>query len=160
MNEIELNAVLFYADFLSLKETSQPITDNCKYFYIYGVPINACFILNLQPNYNTENQYFQQAKIEYELIRDKYGDEGLETFIDDICCIKACGTVDAERMLKCIHQYSNKYDRKQAFNTYYRWKNNQVYTRKTINEDGRIEEKPCTKYVYHIERMLNRQLVH
>lgn len=159
MNEIELNAILFYADFLSLKAISQPITDNCKYFYIHSVPINACFILNLEPIYNEDNQFFKQARAEYMIIRDKFGDEGVESFIDDICCIKACGTVDAERMLKCIHQYSSKRERKQAFNDYYTWKKSQHYNKTTINEDGNPQEKPCSRYVYHVERMLNRSRV-
>ena len=103
MNDIELNALLFYADFLSLKAVSYPVTDNCKYFYIHGIPINSACILNMEPVYDVDNPYFQQAVAEYTIIRDKYGDEGLEAFIDDICCIRACGCVDAERMLKCIH---------------------------------------------------------
>ena len=49
---------------------------------------------------------------EYTIIKDKYGEEGVETFINDVCCIKACGCVDAERMLNCIHQYSSKHERK------------------------------------------------
>jgi hypothetical protein len=44
MNDIELNAILYYADFLSLKAINQPVTDNCKYFFVYGVPINSAFI--------------------------------------------------------------------------------------------------------------------
>lgn len=55
MNQVELNAILFYADFLSLKEISYPITDNCKYFYIYGLPVNSAFIVNVEPEYDKEN---------------------------------------------------------------------------------------------------------
>jgi len=40
---------------------------------------------------------------EYELIKNKFGEEGVESFVEDICSIKACGMVDAKRMLKCIH---------------------------------------------------------
>ena len=156
MNIFELNAILFYADYLSLKDISVPVTDNCKYFYIHGVPMNSAFILDLEPDYDIQNKYLQQAQIEYEIIKDKYGDEGIDSFIDDVCCIKACGCVDANRMLQRIHQYSNKKQRKQAFQTYYNWRDNQSYTHTTINEDGDIEEKPCTKYVYHVERMLGR----
>ena len=156
MNHIELNAILFYSDFLSLKAISQPVTDNCKYFYIHGFPINSAFILDLQPEYDEQNCYFRQALVEYELIKNKYGEEGVESFIDDICSIRACGCVDAERMLKCIHQYSNKKERKEAFSIYYNWKNNQVYTHITINEDGDPQEKECSKYVYHAERMLGK----
>lgn len=136
MNNIELNAILYYADFLSLKAVSHPITDNCKYFFVHGIPMNSLYILDLEPIYDEQDQYFQQARAEYELIKSKYGDDGVESFIDDICCIRSCGTVDAERMLNCIHQYSNKKLRKQAFNTYYNWKNNQTYTHITINDDG------------------------
>lgn len=49
---------------------------------------------------------------EYTIIKEKYGEEGVESFIDEVCCIKACGCVDAERMLNCIHQYSSKHERK------------------------------------------------
>lgn len=156
MNHIELNAILFYSDFLSLKATSQPVTDNCKYFYVHGFPINSAFILDLQPEYDEQNRYFRQAMVEYELIKEKYGDDGIESFIDDICSIRACGCVDAERMLKCIHQYSTKKERKEAFSIYYNWKNSQMYTHITINEDGDPQEKECSKYVYHAERMLGK----
>ena len=156
MNDIELNALLFYADFLSLKATSQPVTDNCKYFYIHGMPINSACILDMEPVYDPDNPYFQQALAEYTIIRDKYGDEGLETFVDDICCIRACGCVDAERMLKCIHQYSTKRERKEAFNLYNNWKKDQIYSHITINENGDPQRTECTKYVYHAERMLGK----
>ena len=47
MTHLELNAILYYADFLSLKERNHPVTDNCKYFFIHGYPINSAFIVNL-----------------------------------------------------------------------------------------------------------------
>ena len=108
MNDIELNAILYYADFLSLKDVSQPVTDNCKYFFVHGVPVNSLYIIDLEPVYDKNNQYFQQDKDEYEMIKNKFGEEGVESFIEDVCSIRACGSVDAERMLKCIHQYSSK----------------------------------------------------
>ena len=155
MNNIELNAVLYYADYLSLKAISQPVTDNCKYFFIHGMPINSAFILDLRPEYDENNKYLQQAKIEYEIIRDKFGDEGVESFIDEICSIKAAGSVNAEQMLKFIHFYSTKKERKQAFNAYYDWKKSKIYTHIIINEDGDPQEKQCSSYVYHVERMLD-----
>ena len=99
MNKIELNAILYYADFLSMKAKSQPVTDTCKYFFVHGVPINSAFIVDLEPIYEPDNEFFQQALAEYTLIRDKFGDEGIDSFIDDICSIKACGSVDGHRML-------------------------------------------------------------
>lgn len=49
---------------------------------------------------------------EYQTIQERFDGEGAMSFIDDICSIKACGSVDAEAMLKCIHRFSNKYERK------------------------------------------------
>ena len=156
MNEAELSAILFYADFLSLKAVSRPVTDNCKYFYVYGIPMNSAFILNMQPEFDEQDEYYKQALAEYTIIRDKYGEEGLQSFIDDICSIRACGCVDAERMLKCIHQYSGKKERKQSFDTYNNWKKQYIFSHLTINENGDPQEKECSKYVYHAERMLGR----
>lgn len=103
MNDIELDAILFYADYMSLKDTCTPVTDNCKYFYIHGTPINAAHIVNLEPEYDETNPYFIQAMTEFVVIRDKYDDEGLKSFVDDICAIRACGSVNAEQMLTRIH---------------------------------------------------------
>lgn len=157
MNNIELNAILFYADYMSLKDICQPITDNCKYFYIHGCPINAAYIVDLEPEYDETNKYFIQAYAEYQLIKDKYGEEGIESFIDDICAIRACGSVDALQMLTRIHQFSDKKSRKKAFSLYYEWKDNQQYSHITINDDGDPQEKQCTRYVSHTETMLNRR---
>lgn len=156
MNDIELNAILYYADFLSLKATCQPVTDNCKYFFIHGTPVNSLYILDEEPIYDEENAYFQQAKDEYEKIKNKFGEDGVESFIDDICVIRACGSVDAERMLKCIHQYSTKKERKQALNLYYNWRKSQTYSHITINDDGDPLEQECSPYVYHAERLFER----
>ena len=89
MNDIELNAVLFYADYLSLKAKSQPVTDNCKYFFVFGCPINSACMLGMEPIYDPENEYILEAYSQYELIRQQYDDEGAMSFIDDICFIRA-----------------------------------------------------------------------
>lgn len=156
MTNIELNAILFYADYMSLRDTCQPVTDNCKYFYIHGTPINAAFIINMEPEYDETNPYFTQAYAEFKIIQDKYDDEALESFVDDICAIRACGSVNAEQMLTRIHQFSDKRTRKQAFSKYREWKNNQYYSHITADEYGELQEKPCTKYVSHFERMVER----
>ena len=59
-------------------------------------------------------------------------------------------------MLKCIHRFSNKKERNQAFNIYNTWKNNKKYTHITINENEDPKETSCSKYVYHAEKMLGR----
>lgn len=47
MNEAELSTILYYADLLALKQSSTTVTDNCKYFFVHGVPMNISFIVNL-----------------------------------------------------------------------------------------------------------------
>lgn len=118
--------------------------------------MNIQYIVNQTPEFDIENPYFQQALDEYTVIRNKFGEDGVQSFIDDICSIKACGCVDGESMLKCIHQFSNKRERKAAFNVYHNWKNNKKYTHKIANEDGDLEERECTQYIYHFERVYNR----
>lgn len=65
INNIELNAILFYADYLSLRATSTPVTDNCKYFFIYRCPINSAFIAGVAPVYDVSNPYYKQSYAEY-----------------------------------------------------------------------------------------------
>ena len=70
MNNIELNYILYYADFLSLKCTDTPVTDNCKYFFIHGAPKNAAYIVGCEPVYDKNNPYFIQSVQEYELLKE------------------------------------------------------------------------------------------
>lgn len=149
MNEFETSAVLFYADYLSLKEESTPITDTCKYFYIHGVPINIQYICNQTPNFNPENKYFLQALQTYRLITEKYDEEALVSFIDDLCNVGVKGSVSAIDMLKYMHHYSDKHTRKAAFKKYYQYENNKNYTIEIVTEDGEKERIECTKYVAH-----------
>jgi hypothetical protein len=61
MNKIELNAILFYADFLSLSKESKPITDTCKYFFIHNTPIHVKYVAGTSPIYDENSPYFKQA---------------------------------------------------------------------------------------------------
>lgn len=111
MNDIEHNAVLYYADMLSLKETSTPVTDNCKYYFIHNAPINSAYIVDLQPIYDKNNVYYRQAIEEFNKLKDKFADKAITDLIGHICNLDAMGTVNAEQMLKCIHQYSSRRER-------------------------------------------------
>ena len=44
MNDIDINRILYYADFLSLKNEYKPITQNCKYFFVHGTPIHITYL--------------------------------------------------------------------------------------------------------------------
>lgn len=151
-NDVELNAILYYADFLSLQATNQPVTDMCKYFFTYGTPINAAYVVGNQPIYDEKNLYFQKANKQYNMIKDSLGEEAVASFIEDIAMLRSCGMVDANRMLQAIHQYSSKKDRRKAFEAYQKWEAEQKYTHIVTDELGNKVEKPCTKYVYHSER--------
>lgn len=151
LNKVEHNAILYYADFLSLKELSIPVTDNCKYFFIYGAPMNAAYIVDLQPFYDEENPFYQQAYAEYMALKDKFGEEAVVSFVDDICKLRALGCIDGHQMLQCIHQFSSKSERKAAFRRYDRWRSHQKYSHLTLNEDGTKEEQPCSRYIAHYE---------
>lgn len=60
--------------------------------------------------------------------------------------------VDARRMLKQIHQYSDKTERKQAFKKYNSWKDSKTYTHIIKDDEGNDIEQECTKYVYNYEK--------
>lgn len=152
MNEAEISAILYYADYMSLRDIDQPITDNCKYYYIYGTPINCAYLTDNEPFYDENNKYFIQSYNIYNQIKNKHGEEGVDSFIEDICALRSCGMVDARRMLSFIHQYSTKQERKQAFKKYYRWRNGQIYVQLIKNEDGEYEEHQCSQDVAYLER--------
>ena len=154
MNLFELNAILYYADFISLRDQGIPITDNCKYFFVHDTPINSALLVDSVPEIDLDNKYYRQAYDEYTAIKEKFGEEGVQSYIEGISNLKACGMVDAERMLKCIHQFSDKHERKQAFKKYHEWKNAQTYTHIIKDDDGNSIEQECSKYVSHYERAL------
>ena len=62
------------------------------------------------------------------------------------------GCIDAELMLKQIHQFSSKVERKQAFKDYIKWINTQHYWHTTTNDDGDEIRQECTRYIAHLER--------
>lgn len=146
------SAILYYADYLSLYETSTPVTDNCKYYFIYNFPVNSSYMLGYEPNYDKENKYIKKAQQEYDTIAEKFGEEAALEYIKNICNLAACGCINAEQILKFIHRFSNRLERKQSFKDYYKWKKNQKYTHKIINDEGEIEERECTRYVYNAEK--------
>lgn len=102
------NYVLFYADYLSLRETYIPITDICKYYYLLDCPINAAYVVGLEPVYDVENKYYVQSYGELKQIYDKFNFEALSEFIQNLCNIKAIGVVGGDTVLKCILLYEDK----------------------------------------------------
>lgn len=147
MNEAELSAILYYADLLSMKSTSHPITNNCKYFFVHKTPMHISFIVNQLPQFNKEDQYFQQSLNEYRMLTDKYGNNGAMSFINNLCNLGVAGSVNGLQMLKYIHRYTDKYNKYKAFKEYGQYIKNQKYTFQSRNDDGELETRPCTKYI-------------
>lgn len=151
LNNIELSIILYYADYISLRDTNTTVTDNCKYFFIYNAPINSAFLSNVVPYYDKTNQYFIQSYDECSMIENKFGYDGLLSFIANLNNLKPCGVVDAYNMLQCLHQFSMKVDRHRAFKKYSQWLSNIIYTHMEMNEKGDYEEVECTQYIAHHE---------
>lgn len=151
MNIIDLNAVLYYADFLKLKHESKTVTDNCKYYFIYGGPINSAYIVDSQPFYDENDKYYIQSYEEYNKIKAKFGQEGAISYVKDICNLAALGCVNANQMLNRIHYYNSSFEKKNAIKQYEKWIDSQVYTHIEINEKGDPQRTECTRYVAHAE---------
>lgn len=149
---IKLNAILYYADFLSMKDTGLPVTDTCKYFFIHGTPINACYIADVEPIYDPDNQYFKQSREEYERLENKFGEQATLSFVDGICNLSACGSVDGERMLRFIHQYNGKREFENALAKYNKWKKDLIFQHIIKDEDGKERWAECTKAIAHSEK--------
>ena len=152
MNEAELSAILYYADLLSMKSTSHPITNNCKYFFVHKTPMHISFIVNQLPQFDKEDQYFQQSLNEYRMLTDKYGNDGAMSFINNLCNLGVAGSVNATQMMKYIHRYDDKQERDKAFRMFKYNRSKAKYTHLIHNDDGEIVEEECTKYVAHAER--------
>ena len=144
--------ILYYADFLSLKDISIPVTDNCKYYYIHDNPINSAYLDKRKPFYNVDNKYLIQAQNEIGQIKDVFNEDGTISFLGRICNLQALGTVDGKQMLDCIHIYSEKKTRKTALDTYTNWKNNKKYFHTTLDDDGDPRRTECSQYVARAEQ--------
>ena len=149
---IQHNTILYYADYLSLRDISIPVTDNCKYYFIHGIPINSAYIVDKQPFYDEQNQYIKQAMQECKDIVDYADDNGLESFLERICNLSALGCINAEQMLQCINQYRDKKERKTANKTYRNWKDNRQYYHTVRDDDGELHRERCSEYVARAEQ--------
>lgn len=85
LNQFEQSAILYYADYMSMRETSHPVSDTCKYFYVYGYPLNSSFMEDSEPFYDTEDQYYKNALSQYLMIKQKFGELGVCSFLNNIC---------------------------------------------------------------------------
>lgn len=159
LNIFELNSILYYADFLSLEKCSKPVTDNCKYFFIHGVPINCSYLVECEPEYDKENKFIVMAYNQYFEIRDKFGQDGVESFIGDLGMLRARGCIGALEILCQIHIYSTKKERKSAFKEYFRWLAEQKYEHTIYDENGQQQKVRCTRYFAHHKKRSKKRTI-
>lgn len=152
MNQLEMSAILYYADFLSLQYSNKPCTESCKYFFVHGVPMNIAYIVDQEPVYDVDNQWFQKSLKEYSMLKHKFGDDGAMGFLKNLCNLGSAGSVNATQMMKYIHRYDEKQERDKAFKLFKLNRSNKKYTHLTRNDDGDITQEQCSKYVAHAER--------
>ena len=151
-NDIRESMVQYYADYLSLRNNCSTVTDNCKYHFIAGYPVNSAYLDDNEPFFSTTDPYYKQALKELDSIENRYGMSGISTFLENICNLQAMGCINAKNMLQCIHRHSSKYDRQDAFRRYERWIDSQKYTHLEVNEQGDVERRECTRYIAHNEK--------
>lgn len=151
-DNIKQNTILYYADYLSLRENNIPVTDNCKYYFIHNIPTNSAYIVDKQPFYDEQNQYIIQATNECRDIIEYSGEEGVNSFLERICNLSALGCIDAVQMLQCINYYRDRKERKQALKTYNNWNNNKKYYHTVRDDDGELHREQCSEYVARAEQ--------
>jgi len=87
-------------------------------------------------------------------LKNKFGDEGVLSFINNICNLGVAGAVNAIQMLKYIHRYDDKDTTDRAFRRYKRYRAKLKYTHTVLDDDGDPIEQECTKYVAHAEQAI------
>lgn len=104
------------------------------------------------PFFDENNPYLAESVKEYNMIREKYDDDGVKAFLEDLCALKYTGKVTGYDMLKYIHMYSDKKERKHAYKKYQNYDENIKYKHAVRNDDGDIELVQCSRYIAHLEK--------
>ena len=116
--------------------------------------MNISYIAGVDPMYDKHNPYVVQATEAYKILKKQFGEDGILSFLDNICNLGVSGCVTGESMLKHIHRDSDRYIRSKAYRKYNEFKQNQSYHYVTQGEHG-PETKECTKYVAHVQAKIN-----
>lgn len=86
------------------------------------------------------------------MLKHKFGEDGAQSFIKNLCNLGVAGAVNATQMMKYIHRYDEKQERDKAFRLFKLNRSKKKYTHLTHNDDGEIIEEECSKYVAHAEQ--------
>ena len=77
----------FYVYIVNLKIIIKLIYVIVLYFFIFNSPVNLAYLVGSSPIFSKDNKYFKQSVKEYDQIRNKFGESGIISFIEDICNI-------------------------------------------------------------------------
>lgn len=150
------NAVLFYSDVLSLRSQYVPVTDTCKYYVVFGIPVHVSYLLGNTPEYNMDNKYYLESTQDINRIIENFGHEGVQSFIYSLCSVGSMGSINGEQILKCVLYYEDQKVIRKALDTYKNHIKHLKYFQSVKNEDGNDIIEECSKYVFHANRMKNK----
>ena len=105
-----------------------------------------------------QNEYLQQAITEYNLIKNSFGEDGIYSYIGEIACIRACGAVNAERILQHLYRFAKGKKLQKAIQRYNIWKNNLSYKHVIKNDEGESVIAKCGKELAHVEKALGMRI--
>lgn len=86
------------------------------------------------------------------MLKRKFGEDGAQSFVKNLCNLGVAGSVNATQMMKYIHRYDDPAERNKAFRAFKFNRSKKKYTHLTRNDDGEIIEEECSKYVAHAEQ--------
>lgn len=145
--------VLFYSDVLSLKEKYVSVTDTCKYYIIFGIPVHISYLLGNIPEYDMNNKFYIESEQDINRIIEKFGHEGVQSFIYNLCSVGSMGSINGEQILKCVLYYEDGKVIKKALDTYKNHVKCLKYYQSIKNEDGEDSVEECSKYVFHANKL-------
>ena len=57
--------------------------------------MNIAYIVDQQPIYDVEDPWLQKSIKEYSMLKNKFGEDGVLSFINNICNLGVAGSVNA-----------------------------------------------------------------
>lgn len=149
-----INYILYYSDFKNLLKWYTTLT-NSSYHFINNMPYCSALLGEIKPvdtfhlkQYNTDGisknamGIIDEVIEEYHMIKAKFGEDGLDNFVKNICNISGRPTINGQQMLIYITQEWDRKERRAALDYY----NEQEAVRRTIT-DSEGHQIECTKYI-------------
>lgn len=92
------------------------------------------------------------------MIKNSFGEDGIYSYIGEIACIRACGAVNAERILQHLYRFAKGKKLQKAIQRYNIWKSNLSYKHVIKNDEGESVIAKCGKELAHVEKALGMRI--